>query len=307
MTISALATDERVVHVTISEDELSVRLMDGRTISVPLAWYPRLLHASETQRNHWQIVGGGYGIHWPDIDEDLSAEGFLRGTPAIQKPARLSAAHRRDDFTSAPPAIGGGEAPEGMEMFDLLAEGEEAVETLTAHLSMFTELTTKIGEKISKHAESLGKINQSAGQKKIGPINKINMLAAADMNHYSKWVEELAPEIEKTIDKLNDSYVSFYQRIDPKVVDDWEAIKSDREGINSLLQTLTTTMQSARIYRAQIETLRGFSKHMNVAVARQIKALDGMITNFTHVESFGLRCIQIIDEKLASESGLKDS
>ena len=59
--------------------------MDGRVITVPLVWYPRLLDATETERNNWQISGGGYGIHWPDIDEDLSTEGLLRGAPAPRK------------------------------------------------------------------------------------------------------------------------------------------------------------------------------------------------------------------------------
>jgi hypothetical protein len=67
-----------------SEDTLSVELIEGRTISVPLAWYPRLLHANPQQRQNWKICGGGFGIHWPDIDEDLSTEGLLRGAPAPQ-------------------------------------------------------------------------------------------------------------------------------------------------------------------------------------------------------------------------------
>ncbi len=74
--------DERVADVQVGEDELSVRLMDGRTISAPLAWYPRLLKATPAQRRNWKIAGGGYGIHWPDVDEDLSTEGLLRGAPA---------------------------------------------------------------------------------------------------------------------------------------------------------------------------------------------------------------------------------
>jgi len=82
MGILALAADERVADVEVTEDFLSVRLMDGRTISVPLAWYPRLLNATEEQRKNWTIAGGGYGIHWPDVDEDLGTEGLLRGAPA---------------------------------------------------------------------------------------------------------------------------------------------------------------------------------------------------------------------------------
>lgn len=82
MSILAAATDERVADVKVNEDELSVHLMDGRTISVPLVWYPRLLNATAKQRKNWQISGGGYGIHWEEIDEDLSTEGLLRGAPA---------------------------------------------------------------------------------------------------------------------------------------------------------------------------------------------------------------------------------
>jgi membrane-bound inhibitor of C-type lysozyme len=82
MGILARVTDERVLDVRCDEHSLTVDLMDGRSISVPLAWYPRLLHATPVQRAGWQRAGGGYGIHWPEIDEDLSTEGLLRGVPA---------------------------------------------------------------------------------------------------------------------------------------------------------------------------------------------------------------------------------
>ena len=82
MGILTLAADERVKDVTFTEDSISVDLMDGRTISAPLLWYPRLSHATAEQLANWQISGGGYGIHWPEIDEDLSTEGLLRGAPA---------------------------------------------------------------------------------------------------------------------------------------------------------------------------------------------------------------------------------
>jgi len=79
---SAITADERVLDVAFSDDALSVSLRDGRVISVPLVWYPRLLSATQAQRKNWKIAGGGYGIHWPDIDEDLSTEGLLRGAKA---------------------------------------------------------------------------------------------------------------------------------------------------------------------------------------------------------------------------------
>lgn len=82
MGILGIDADERVKDVRFSEDTLSVDLADGRTITVPLVWYPRLLNATQEQREHWQISAAGYGIHWPDLDEDLSTEGLLRGAPA---------------------------------------------------------------------------------------------------------------------------------------------------------------------------------------------------------------------------------
>ncbi|MGD9975151.1 MAG: DUF2442 domain-containing protein [Desulfatirhabdiaceae bacterium] len=73
---------ERIVDVCVTDDTIRVDLLDGRTITAPLAWYPRLLHATPAQRKNWQLGGAGYGIHWPDIDEDLSSRGLLQGAPA---------------------------------------------------------------------------------------------------------------------------------------------------------------------------------------------------------------------------------
>jgi hypothetical protein len=82
VTTSGPGGDPRAVHVTVSEDELSVGVADGRRLSVPLAWFPRLLHADPAQRQNWRLLGDGQGINWPDLDEDLSVEGLLRGTLA---------------------------------------------------------------------------------------------------------------------------------------------------------------------------------------------------------------------------------
>ena len=82
MTTLEYRAGERVRDVRVTDDAISVDLFDGRTITVPLAWYPRLLHATPEQRANWRIAGAGYGIHWPDIDEDLSTRGLLQGAPA---------------------------------------------------------------------------------------------------------------------------------------------------------------------------------------------------------------------------------
>jgi hypothetical protein len=88
MSSSSPSVDPRAVNVITDDDDLTVDLADGRRVSVPLAWFPRLLSASEEARGNWRLVGDGQGIHWPDIDEDLSVSGLLRGTAAPEASRR---------------------------------------------------------------------------------------------------------------------------------------------------------------------------------------------------------------------------
>jgi hypothetical protein len=90
MTTSEPKSGERVRDVHVTEDAISVDLFDGRVITVPLAWYPRLLHATPEERANWGIAGAGYGIHWPDLDEDLTTQGLLRGAPAPRGKAKAA-------------------------------------------------------------------------------------------------------------------------------------------------------------------------------------------------------------------------
>jgi hypothetical protein len=71
-----------IIEVRITDDTIAVDLADGRTISVPLAWYPRLLHGTPAERKNYRILGGGDGIHWPDLDEDVSLENIILGQPS---------------------------------------------------------------------------------------------------------------------------------------------------------------------------------------------------------------------------------
>ncbi|MBI5439038.1 MAG: DUF2442 domain-containing protein [Nitrosomonadales bacterium] len=82
MNTVALIVEPRISDLRISEAEITAYLVDGRTVSVPLAWSWRLSEATPAQRNHWEIIGEGIGIHWPDVDEDISIEGMLYGAPA---------------------------------------------------------------------------------------------------------------------------------------------------------------------------------------------------------------------------------
>ncbi len=82
MTTSTLASSAAAVGVQITEDTLSVSLSDGRVVSVPISWYPRLSHALPQHRAVWEFIGGGHGIHWPELDEDISVDNLLLGQPS---------------------------------------------------------------------------------------------------------------------------------------------------------------------------------------------------------------------------------
>ena len=95
MDSSAARTKEALADgVRVTDDELIVELADGRTVSVPITWFPRLLHGKPTERANWRLIGRGEGVHWPDIDEDISAAGMLNGEPAC-KPKRINRKRRR--------------------------------------------------------------------------------------------------------------------------------------------------------------------------------------------------------------------
>ncbi len=82
MNTAVQVQEAKIKKITVTEDTISAQLMDGRTISVPLSWSWRLSEATPKQRANWEIIGDGHGVHWPDIDEDISAEGMLCGIPA---------------------------------------------------------------------------------------------------------------------------------------------------------------------------------------------------------------------------------
>jgi hypothetical protein len=85
MASSMPSVDPRIKKVTVTDDELVVVLADGRRLATPLAWFPRLLNATPEQRARFELLGDGVGVYWPDVDEDLSAEGLLRGAPSASR------------------------------------------------------------------------------------------------------------------------------------------------------------------------------------------------------------------------------
>ncbi len=89
MTTLVLETDPVAVDVAVSETALVVHLADGRSLSVPLAWYPRLAHGTSAERRNWQLLGGGYAIEWPDLDEHIGIEGLIAGHRSGESPRSL--------------------------------------------------------------------------------------------------------------------------------------------------------------------------------------------------------------------------
>lgn len=77
------------LKIDVNNETISVELSDGRTISVPLAWYPRLLHGTDAERKNWRLIGDGHGMHWPDLDEDISVENLLLGQPSGESQTSL--------------------------------------------------------------------------------------------------------------------------------------------------------------------------------------------------------------------------
>jgi hypothetical protein len=88
-TLAVEIQEPRAEEVTIRDDDLVIHLTDGRTISVPLVWYPRLWHGTETERSHVEIIGDGAYLHWPDLDEDLTVAGILAGRRSAESPESL--------------------------------------------------------------------------------------------------------------------------------------------------------------------------------------------------------------------------
>jgi hypothetical protein len=88
----------RAVDVKVSRQALTVDLADGRTLVVPITWFPRLLHGTPSERSHWRLIGGGEGVHWPNLDEDVSVEGLLAGLPSREsQPSLKRWLARRDE------------------------------------------------------------------------------------------------------------------------------------------------------------------------------------------------------------------
>lgn len=306
MGILALAADERIADVEISEDELSVRLRDGRKISVPLVWYPRLLHATEEQRNHWEIAGAGYGIHWEEIDEDLSSEGLLRGAPAPRSPGVAGIAKKvlagqleRGTEKAKLNLVEESKDASDKGILDHLIEGEEAATELTEVLSWIQSETAAFTTKISKHTSNMERLAKNPGGSTARDYKKVVLLAASDMNTFSRRVEEVIPKFAKSTETLDQSYSVYVGFAKREVPDDVERISTLFNSLSQMLEILRPAKENIAYFRDSTRSIRqqNMSKELNKAADLQSKTLDSVLSETERVESFALRISFLINER----------
>ena len=313
MGILALAADERVAEVEINEDQLSVRLMDGRTISVPLVWYPRLSNATEAQRNNWQIAGGGYGIHWEDIDEDVSTEGLLRGAPAPRQSLTnaklfptplenytLHYKHRDEKDT----VVGVDEEDNQKGILDHLTEGESAAAALVVALTRIDEGNREIAAKIGQRTSHLNLLSSNLGGAKAGDYKRVMLLASSDMNTFSKRIEDILPSFEESIRILEESYSAYVSSANPTSSHDTDRILNLRTSLLEALNVARPAKESVTDFRDSVLGIRkqNLNKELNKAANRVEQALSSVISNIVQMESFALRVTFLIDEKFGKPS-----
>ncbi len=299
MGILALAADERVADVKFAEDELRVRLRDGRTISAPLVWYPRLLKATELQRSKWQIVGGGYGIHWDDVDEDLSTEGLLRGGPAPR--------HVRSIVISEVKAAqieGSGDSQKGY--LDYFTEAEEAAHKLQAVIEWINSETLGFSKKINRHSENLAKLKRKTSR--AAEYRRVVLLTASDMNTLSKRINTVLPDFETAVEVLDQSfsfYVSFAKRESDR---DVEQILSLRTTFCDMLDKVRPAKEGVMTFRESTLSLKEqkISEHLSHAAVILSQSLDGVLANMDHIELFALNINFQVDEKFKERINSED-
>jgi hypothetical protein len=308
MGILALAADERIADVDVGEDELTVRLKDGRRISVPLTWYPRLLQATEEQRKRWRIAGGGYGIHWEEIDEDLSSEGLLRGAPAARPASRRETAQLRtithawtDTITKKPEVIvaeDSGDANKGI--LDHLIEGEEAAVELSTVLSWIQSETETFTTKISKHTSNIERLVKNSGGSTARDYKRVVLLAASDMTTFSKRVEDVLPNFAKSTETLDQSYSAYVGLANRNVPNDVERMSSLFNSLSHMLEIVGPAKAGIAGFRDTARSIRkqNISKELNQAADRQWKTLDNVLSEIERVESFALRISFQIEERI---------
>jgi hypothetical protein len=314
MGILALAADERVADVKITEDELSVRLWDGRTISVPLIWYPRLLNATDEQRKNWRIIGGGYGIHWEDVDEDLSTEGLLRGAPAprqtlakttlVPPHPKHQASLDNDSAASTTESLG---SANGKSIMDHAVSVREAAGELQAIMETMGEAARELGVRMQQHSAATQSTDESP-QSVAEAAQKTILLSLPDMDNFSARIEGMLPRLEEVIQLLEDNFSAIVSLANPKSKDDISKVVILQNTISGILTGLSQPKAAAIQFRDVTIYLIAKQPPAEVIESskRQAEALNKVLSNIEEIESFALRVMYQINRKFGQAMPLHE-
>lgn len=190
------------------------------------------------------------------------------------------------------------ETEEEKGFLDFLVEGSKAAEEITVIISDITQETVNIGEKFKSHTAKLQALRGSSGPGIAVQARKIALIAAENMNSYSKRIDENLPRLENSIDVLSESFSRYVAWIEPKSDEDRKQFADFRQVVAGLLEGTKAGLVSMSAYRDTVAHLRGISRDVNQASRRLTRALDGIISAMDKIEAFCVRTLPLIDEKL---------
>ncbi|MDT7780315.1 MAG: hypothetical protein QOC99_2827 [Acidobacteriota bacterium] len=213
-----------------------------------------------------------------------------------------SVSGKREDAGTNVEEIAEGDSEKGF--LDYLAEGEEAGEQLTDILSTISSETEHITAKLNQHTENISKLTAMPSGVKVREYKKIALLTASDINNFSKRMEDVLPGFEKNVQVLDESYSAYVS-----VINDVEQIMGLHISLTQMLSVVMPVKENVIGFRDSTLSIRNqnINKELNRATDRQFQALEGVIANIEHVESFALRVIFLIDEKFGKPPDSEDN
>lgn len=195
---------------------------------------------------------------------------------------------------------------EDMGWLDFVVEGNEAGERLSSILQGITEETANVGGRMQTHSTRVTALLANPGPGTAAQVNKIALLTASDMNAFSTNIEANLPELEKSVNAIAENFSGYVGLIEPNSEDEISALRNFRQTIFELLEGTKSGLEGAQSFRDAVAQLMGINKQMNRASRRMSGTLDQVISCMERIEAFCMRTLQVIDEKLDSQSGSAD-
>jgi hypothetical protein len=191
-------------------------------------------------------------------------------------------------------------------ILDFLAEGEEASNDLTKFLSKMMKDNAQVTTKIQKHTASINALAANPGAGTAGKFRKVSLLAASDMNAFSKKVEDILPLFEETVEKFGDNFSGYVNLFEVKGEEEQRQLENFQESVKALLEGTREAGNGMRSYRDTVAALRTYNigKELNRASRRQAQVLDSIVLNIERIEAFCVKILGIINEKIGNSGAL---